>query len=94
MAQTKAQHEHDEDHEVIWLAPVCQGGDRSWCQDDVWESHCDCIDGTHRPVKYVRDDRSPTHDAYEAACKALAHWRKEAQRLGRLAGVTPREMKR
>jgi len=36
----------------------------------------------------------PTQDAYDAACKALAHWRKEAKRLGRLAGVTPREMKR
>lgn len=36
----------------------------------------------------------PTVDAYEAACKALAHWRKEAKRLGKIAGVTPREMKR
>lgn len=35
----------------------------------------------------------PTADAYEAACRALAHWRKEAKRLGRLAGTKPREMK-
>lgn len=35
----------------------------------------------------------PTTEAYEAACKALAHWRKEAKRLGKIAGVTPREMK-
>ncbi len=38
--------------------------------------------------------RRPTVDAYATACKALAHWRKEAKRLGRLAGVAPREMKR
>jgi hypothetical protein len=36
---------------------------------------------------------APTADAYSAACKALAHWRKEARRLGRLAKVTPREWK-
>ncbi len=36
----------------------------------------------------------PTRDAYDAACKALTHWRKEAARLGRMAGVIPREMKR
>ena len=36
--------------------------------------------------------KAPTPDAYEAACKALAHWRKEARRLGKLAGVAPREM--
>lgn len=35
----------------------------------------------------------PTQWAYEAACKALVHWRTEAKRLGKLAGVTPREMK-
>ncbi len=36
----------------------------------------------------------PTSDAYNAACKALAHWRKEAKRLGKLAGAIPREMRR
>jgi hypothetical protein len=40
------------------------------------------------------DNAVPTTDAYDAACKALAHWRNEAKRLGRLAGITPREMKR
>ena len=39
-------------------------------------------------------EQVPTQDAYAAACKALAHWRKEAKRLGRLAGVRPREMNR
>jgi hypothetical protein len=36
---------------------------------------------------------TPTRDAYEAACKALTHWRAEAQRLGGIAGEKPREMK-
>lgn len=36
----------------------------------------------------------PTPWAYEAACKALRHWREEAQRLGKLAGQKPRQMKR
>jgi hypothetical protein len=34
----------------------------------------------------------PTRDAYSAACRALAHWRKEAKRLARIARVKPREM--
>lgn len=34
----------------------------------------------------------PTQDAYEAACKALRHWRDEAARLAKLAGVEPRQM--
>lgn len=37
---------------------------------------------------------TPTQWAYDAACKALAHWRKEARRLGRIAGQAPREMKK
>ena len=44
---------HDGDHRVIWLAPICEGNNRSWCQDDAWERHCDC-GGKHQPVKYVR----------------------------------------
>lgn len=35
---------------------------------------------------------TPTQDAYDAACKALDHWRAEASRLGKLAGVEPRQM--
>jgi hypothetical protein len=35
---------------------------------------------------------TPTQWAYDAACKALAHWRKEAKRLGRIAKVTPRDL--
>lgn len=34
----------------------------------------------------------PTPDAYYAACKALHHWREEAERLGKIAGVEPRTM--
>ena len=34
----------------------------------------------------------PTDWAYEAACKALWHWRDEAARLAKLAGVEPRQM--
>lgn len=36
----------------------------------------------------------PTYWAYQQACKAIEHWRKEAKRLGKKAGVVPREMKR
>ena len=46
-----------------------------------------------RPAAKVADQSAPTQDAYDATCKALAHWRKEAKRLGKIAGVTPREMK-
>ena len=35
---------------------------------------------------------TPTQDAYNAACKALTHWRAEANRLGSIAGQKPREM--
>lgn len=45
-------------------------------------------------LRKFSDDAVPTAYAYDAACKALDHWRKEAKRLGRLAGVTPRQMKR
>lgn len=34
----------------------------------------------------------PTAWAYEQACKAMAHWRAEAERLARLAGDVPRQM--
>jgi hypothetical protein len=61
------------------------------------------IDGTPIPndltvkiAEAVQDGVSewtPTRDAYEAACKALTHWRAEAQRLGGIAGEKPREMK-
>ena len=35
---------------------------------------------------------TPTQDAYDAACKALHHWRAEAARLALLAGIEPRQM--
>lgn len=35
---------------------------------------------------------TPTQDAYDAACKALHHWRAEAERLGNVAGEKPRQM--
>lgn len=38
--------------------------------------------------------RAPTEWAYAQACQALAHWRKEARRLGKIAGVEPRDMKK
>lgn len=36
----------------------------------------------------------PTEFAYDAACKALHHWRSEAKRLAELLGVEPRQMDR
>ncbi len=44
------------------------------------------------PTMTTGDTCLPTQDAYDAACKALAHWRAEAKRLGKIAGVKPREM--
>lgn len=32
----------------------------------------------------------PTQWAYDQTCKALHHWRDEARRLGKIAGVEPR----
>lgn len=46
----------DEDHETIWLAPVCDGSSyegRLWCCDNVFEDECEC-GGKHKPIKYVR----------------------------------------
>ena len=40
------------------------------------------------------EQAAPTPDAYAATCKALAHWRAEARRLGRIAKVKPREMRK
>ena len=37
-------------------------------------------------------NRSPTQFAYDAACKALEHWRQEARRLAKLAKTEPRGM--
>lgn len=34
----------------------------------------------------------PTAWAYEQTCKALHHWRDEADRLGKIAGEEPRRM--
>ncbi len=48
--------DHDEDHLVIWLAPVCEGGRRAWCQNDVWTT-CAC-GGKHKPVRYIRRPRT------------------------------------
>lgn len=62
------------------------------------------IDGTPIPndltvkiaevVQHRVAEWTPTRDAYDAACKALTHWRAEAQRLGRIAGEKPREMEK
>ena len=84
-----------EEHKHIWLAPVCDENcseGRTWCQDNVWGETCpECEE---KPVKFIREDTiTPTQEAYDAACKALHHWREEAARLGKIAGVTPREMK-
>lgn len=57
MAQTaKTEVDCDADHEVIWLAPVCEGHHRWWCQDDAGSAKCGC-GGEHRSVKYVRADK-------------------------------------
>lgn len=42
----------DKNHDVIWLAPVCEGIERAWAQDNVW-TECEC-GGNHKPVKYER----------------------------------------
>lgn len=47
-----------EDHKQIWLEPLSEDddyvyGDRTWCQDDVWDSND--YNGVHA-TKYIRAD--------------------------------------
>lgn len=56
--------------------------------EQVWERYV----AQHKRIEEL-EAHTPTQDAYDAACKALAHWRKEAKRLGKIAGVEPRKMK-
>lgn len=61
-----------------------------------YEAPCDCGADTESLVvlrgRVAELERRPTVEAYDAACKALWHWRKEAKRLAKLAGVEPRQM--
>jgi hypothetical protein len=43
-------------------------------------------------AKDFEEAQQPTPDAYDAACRALNHWRSEAKRLGEVAGVEPRQL--
>jgi hypothetical protein len=58
MPLRKRNVECDVDYEVIWLAPICEGNNRAWCQDYAWQNECDCGE-KHRPVKYVRAKPQP-----------------------------------
>lgn len=44
------------------------------------------------PLSDALEALPPTRHAYEAACRALAHWREEARRLGEVSGEPPRPM--
>jgi hypothetical protein len=44
------------------------------------------------PLSDALEHMPPTQDAYDAACRAIDHWREEARRLGEIAGETPRQM--
>ena len=53
------EHIREDDPPVIWLAPGCETGDRTWCSDrDVYETCEDCGAG---PVAYVRWDLVRDH---------------------------------
>lgn len=45
--------------EVIYLAPLCQGYERMWCEHDA-PVDCECIDGPHPWIKYIAALRQPT----------------------------------
>lgn len=44
--------------EVIYLAPLCQGYERMWCEHDA-PIDCECIDGPHPWIKYIAALRQP-----------------------------------
>lgn len=47
------------EHKYIYLEPQCSvdpNGGRMWCQDDSPDGGCDCHDGPHPWVRYVKDD--------------------------------------
>lgn len=64
---------------------------RDWFENVISEKDAH-IAAIEADLRSARQDRYPTQDAYDAACKALRHWRAEAERLGKLAGVEPRQM--
>lgn len=48
--------------------------------------------GQPLPAAPTRDASVSTREAYDVVWKAMHHWRAEAARLGRIAGVVPKEM--
>jgi len=48
--------EMTQDYEAIYLAPKCMAsGEREWCEHDA-PYDCDCDDGPHPWIKFVRSD--------------------------------------
>lgn len=61
--------------------------------DKGWRAEAPTMAAMFRRAAHdLMDATTPTQDAYDAACKALTHWRAEANRLGSIAGQKPREM--
>lgn len=59
--------------DVIYLAPLCQGYERMWCEHDA-PIDCECIDGPHPWIKYVVAPEQPTQsDALREALEDLLH---------------------
>lgn len=55
-----------QDYEAIYLAPKCMAsGEREWCEHDA-PYDCDCDDGPHPWIKFVRSDIAEAADAIEA----------------------------
>ncbi len=56
-------------------------------------AHMTLIRGmAEREARIEELEERPTTFAYEQVCKALHHWRAEAERLAKICGETPRQM--
>ncbi len=65
-----------QDYEAIYLAPKCMAsGEREWCEHDA-PYDCDCDDGPHPWIKFVRSDIAEAAEqrGMERAADICAYW--------------------
>lgn len=73
-------------------------GEGEWTCEHCHTHHYHCVECGKEAFGGDGDElchscfHTPTPDAYDAACRALHHWRAEAKRLADLLGVKPRQM--
>lgn len=75
-------HDHDElaaNHKRIWLQPICQVDERSWCEDPQPCDDCDMP-----PVEYIRVDVAQRIAEMAYAVAGPYHVKLSQQRFGEL----------